>query len=162
MFRKGTYRFIHTLFSNITPEFTTTTRHFQRRFQNSFSQLASSDPLGDVTPILFPHRIAESVSPLNLILLGIICGFKIKKLTAIALNFKFFVIRNEQLNYFFLLKSSSYVNFKKSIWLEIFLIELHLLGFPAPKFSSVTDFKTLSHLCSAQAPSFIISVQSDV
>ena len=31
---------------------------------------ASSVPLGDVTRVLFHHRIAESVSPLNLIHLG--------------------------------------------------------------------------------------------
>ena len=35
------------------------------------SQLASSDPLGDVTPVDFLHRIAKSVSPSNFIPLGV-------------------------------------------------------------------------------------------
>ena len=40
----------------------------QRRFQKSSQQPASSDPLGDVTPVrFFLHPIAESISPSNLI-----------------------------------------------------------------------------------------------
>ena len=51
----------------ITHEFTLIGRHFQRRVQKSSSQPAASDPLGDVTPVIFLHRISESVSPPNLI-----------------------------------------------------------------------------------------------
>ena len=51
------------------PEFTAIRRHFKRRFQkSSLTTSYPSDRLSDVTPVLFLHRIAESVSPPNLIL----------------------------------------------------------------------------------------------
>ena len=63
---KETHRRIHTSFSIITPEFKANRRHFKWRFQKSSYQNASSVRLGDVTPVLLLHRIAESVSPSNL------------------------------------------------------------------------------------------------
>ena len=41
-------------------------------FEKRSSQLAFSDPLDDVTPVIFLHRIAESVTPFNIIHLDVI------------------------------------------------------------------------------------------
>ena len=64
--------FTHTFYF-VTPEFAASRRHFYRRLQESSKKSSSSDPLGEVTPVLFLHRIAISVSPPNLIHLGISC-----------------------------------------------------------------------------------------
>ena len=50
-------------------EFAANRRHFFWKVSEMFLtyRSASSVPLGDVTPVLFLHRMAESVSPPNLI-----------------------------------------------------------------------------------------------